>query len=208
MYIYIFGSLVRGELDEFSDVDLILISDESSLNVDTNKYSIYSTLRVKELFAEGNPFAWHLYYESVLVFSKDVDFIKSIGKPNKYNNCKNDLIKFKNLFDESIFSIKENELSLIFDLAMIFLSIRNFATCYSLDKYDQPIFSRNSFEKLFDFPLLIEPEIKSMLMMARMSSTRGINIDIKEESLNKLFSDLERIKSWFNEILAEYENRI
>lgn len=208
MHIYIFGSIVRGELDEFSDVDLILISDEHLAKIDSSKYSIYTTSRIKELFSEGNPFAWHLYYESVLVFGKDYDLLKTIGPPQKYTNCKKDLIKFKNLFDQSIASIKENNLSIVFDLAMIFLAIRNFATCYSLDKYKKPIFSRNSFEKLPDHPLTLDSEIKSLLMTARMSSTRGVNIEINEELINKMFNELDLIVNWFDKILNEYENRI
>lgn len=208
MHIYIFGSIVRGELDEFSDVDLILISDEHLEKIDSSKYSIYTTSRIKELFSEGNPFAWHLYYESVLVFGQDYDLLKTIGPPQKYTNCKNDLIKFKNLFEQSIASIKENNLSIVFDLAMVFLAIRNFATCYSLDKYKKPIFSRNSFEKLPDHPLTLDSEIKSLLMTARMSSTRGINIEINEELINKMFNELDLIVNWFDKILNEYENRI
>lgn len=206
--VYIFGSVVRGEIDQYSDIDLLLISDESIENIDPNKYSIYSPERIKELYVEGNPFAWHLYYESKLVYSSEQDFLLSLGKPSHYTNCKSDLLKFKKLFDDSIISIDENDFSLIFDLAMIFLAIRNFATCYTLGSYEKPIFSRLTFEKLHDYPLKLDETIKEILMMSRISSTRGIEYSIQDKSLSLLKLSFSKIENWFNEILANYESRI
>ncbi len=208
-YIYIFGSLVRGEIDQYSDTDLLLISNNTLKNVDSNKFSLYTPDRIKELYDEGNPFAWHLYFESKLVYSSsECDFLSQIGKPSDYRNCKNDLLKFKNLFDDSIASIKENDYSLTFDLAMIFLAIRNFATCYTLGCYKRPIFSRLAFEKLDDYPLILDDRIKELLMMSRISSTRGIDYIIKEEYLSLFKLDSARIDEWFNKIMRKYESRI
>ncbi|KMQ61562.1 hypothetical protein ACM46_16270 [Chryseobacterium angstadtii] len=206
--IYIFGSVVRGEVDQYSDIDLLLITDEFTDNINANKYSIYTPERIKELYIEGNPFAWHLYYESKIVYSSGQDFLIGLGKPAKYNNCKSDLIKFKKLFDDSIISIQSNDFSLIFDFAMIFLAIRNFATCYTLSFYTNPIFSRKAFERLYDYPLKLDERVKELLMMSRISSTRGINYDIKEEYLSLFNMEVQKIESWFNEILENYESRV
>lgn len=206
--VYIFGSEVRGEIDQYSDVDLLLISDESLQNIDPNKYSIYNPKRIKELYTEGNPFAWHLFYESKLVYTSGKDFLLSLGKPSAYTNCKSDLLKFKKLFDDSIISIRQNDFSIIFDLAMIFLAIRNFATCYTLGCYEKPIFSRLTFEKLYDYPLKLDDKVKDLLMMSRISSTRGINYSLKDNNLSLFESDLNKIENWFNEILVNYESRI
>jgi hypothetical protein len=207
--IYIFGSMVRGEIDQYSDIDLLLISDESTKNVDPDKYSIYSPERVKELYDEGNPFAWHLFYESRLVYSSEnEDFLNKLGKPFKYSNCKPDLLKFKRLFDDSKVSIHENDFSIVFDLSMIFLAIRNFATCYTLGNYETPIFSRLTFEKLTDYPLILDDDIKDILMMSRLSSTRGIDYSFDDKFLTLLELNLYRIENWFNEILLNYESRV
>jgi hypothetical protein len=206
--LYIFGSVIRGEIDQYSDIDLLLITDETINNIDPNKYSIYSPERIKQLYAEGNPFAWHLYYESKLVFSSGIDFLHGLGMPLRYTNCKSDLLKFKRLFDDSIASINENEFSLVFDLSMIFLAIRNFATCYTLGNYERPIFSRTAFEKLHDYPLILDEEIKELLMMSRISSTRGIDYSIKNKSLSLFKLNLGKIENWFNEILVNYESRV
>lgn len=206
--IYVFGSVVRGEVDQYSDIDLLLISDESLQNIDPNKYSIYSPERIKELYSEGNPFAWHLYYESKLIYSEQYDFLLSLDKPSYYTNCKSDLLKFKKLFDDSMASIHENDFSIIFDLAMIFLAIRNFATCYTLGCYEKPIFSRLAFEKLFDYPLKLDDKVKDLLMMSRISSTRGIKYSLEDKTLSLFELNVSKIENWFNEILVNYESRI
>lgn len=53
--IYIFGSVVRGEIDQYSDTDLLLITDETLNFVDLEKYSLYTPTRIKEMYVEGNP---------------------------------------------------------------------------------------------------------------------------------------------------------
>ena len=206
--VYIFGSIVRGEIDQYSDIDLLLISDESMQNIDPNKYSIYTPKRIKQLYTEGNPFAWHLYYESKLVYTSEEDFLLNLGKPSDYVNCKSDLLKFKTLFEDSKASIQEDNFSIVFDLSMIFLAIRNFATCYTLGYYETPIFSRLTFEKLADYPLKLDNEIKEILMMSRISSTRGIEYVLEDKSLTLLESNLDKIEKWFNEILVSYESRV
>lgn len=70
MHIYVFGSLCRGELDNKSDIDILIISDEK-FGSEYNKYSVYSYEKIRELWLDGNPFAWHLYLESKLVFSSE-----------------------------------------------------------------------------------------------------------------------------------------
>ena len=81
MYLYIFGSACRGELDENSDIDMLAIHDEKekTYHLDGNKISIYSERKIKEIWDMGNPFAWHLHYESKLIYSpNDIDFLKNL----------------------------------------------------------------------------------------------------------------------------------
>lgn len=206
--IYVFGSVVRGEIDQYSDVDLLLITDEKIEDIDPNKYSIYTPQRIQQMYKEGNPFAWHLYYESKLIFTDEINYLKELGKPNKYSNCLVDLHKFRDLFLDSLNSIQEDEYSLVFDLSMIFLSLRNFATCYSLSKMERPVFSRNSFERIGNKSLKIDERVKKLLMLARISSTRGINTYISNEDLELVFLEVKKMKSWFNQILNDYESGV
>jgi hypothetical protein len=206
MHIYIFGSYVRGEIDTFSDVDLLQIlqkNEESDL--DKNKFSIYYLDRLLELWNEGNPFAWHLYYESKLIFSSDDnDLLRSLGEPAKYNNLESDLKKFYILFNESLHSYKNSNNSKIFDLSMIFLAIRNFATCFSLGKLNKANFSRDSALRLGKLSLNVSNECFLILQRARILSTRG-NCDlINEEEFNKINLNLNEISIWFEQLYKDY----
>lgn len=109
MYIYAFGSICRGEVDFYSDIDLIAISENQSRisGLDPNKFSIYSEKRLKEYWKSGNPFAWHLYQESRLIYSlHGHDLIREWGKPSRYTKGLDDLRKFHNIFLDSIKQIE------------------------------------------------------------------------------------------------------
>ena len=77
MHVYAFGSLCRGEIRPDSDIDLLAIVDGYDSRFDQNVFSIYSYTRLAELWNEGNPFGWHLFLESRLIFSADgSDFLQ------------------------------------------------------------------------------------------------------------------------------------
>lgn len=204
MYIYIFGSICRGEIDKQSDIDLLAVVEngEDKSNLDINKFSVYTVKRLKEMWQEGNPFAWHLFIESKLVFSNNhSDLFKTWGKPNLYSQLKRDLEKFSNLFNESIKSINESKSSIIFDLSMIFLAIRNFASCYSLGHLNDFNFSRYSALNLKSNKLKISGKSYEILERARILSTRGIGELITKKEAEMVLSELDIIKAWFLRIL-------
>ena len=71
MHIYAFGSVCRGEIDIDSDIDLLAIVDRDDSRFNTDIYSIYSCKEIAELWAKGNPFAWHLATESRMIYASD-----------------------------------------------------------------------------------------------------------------------------------------
>ena len=143
-HIYAFGSVCRGEVDFSSDIDLLACLSMPQQEYDPEKFSIYSHDRIQELWLEGNPFSWHLYLESKLIYSSDnSDFISDLGKPLKYSKALEDCTKFNLLFLESYQSLTKSNVSAVFHLSCMFLATRNFATCYSLGA-GKPIFSRQS----------------------------------------------------------------
>lgn len=205
MFIYAFGSLCRGEIDEYSDVDLLAVingSDNSPL--DTHKFSVYQEKRMFQLWEEGNPFAWHLHTESKLIFSNNTeDLFEKWGEPNTYDNMEADLKKFSDLFYESCKSLKGIKQSDIFDLSMLFLSIRNFASCYSLGFLNDFNFSRNSALKLKSDKLIISDECYSILERARILSTRGSGDLINDNEINTVLKEIDNISNWFQSILKK-----
>jgi hypothetical protein len=181
MHIYAFGSVCRGDVSAYSDVDLLAIVESDDSRFDPNVYSIYSYKRIKELWEEGNPFAWHLALESRLLFSSDgADYLKVLGNPKPYRHCVRDCEKFRALFREGYESVVAGNSSVVFDLSAIFLSIRNLASCFSLGVTDRPNFSRSSALCLGTRSLLLPQDSYRVLERARILCTRGQGANIME----------------------------
>ncbi len=206
MHIYAFGSIVRGEISTDSDVDLLAVVDRYEPRFDPDIFSIYSYRRLGELWVEGNPFAWHLSLESKLLYSQDgSDVLAELGQPCKYNGCLRDCEKFLRLFQDAQKSILSGSNSIVFDLSTVFLSIRNFASCFSLGVSDRPDFSRHSSVRLGDHSIPISKECYATLERARILSTRGCGSILIRGDVTKVIRELDTIRQWMNDLLKRVE---
>ena len=204
MHIYGFGSICRGEVDQNSDVDLLSLVDRFDPRFDPSIFSIYSYGKIECIWAEGNPFAWHLHIESKLLYSQDgIDFIKELGKPSKYNQGRIDCDKFREIFNRALRALEEGTMSQVFELSNMFLAIRNFATCYSLQFSDEPDFSRYSALRLKNGPVPIRHEIFEILERARILSTRGAGTLLSKSEILSVIEEAFRADDWMNELLAK-----
>lgn len=203
-HLYAFGSLCRGELDELSDIDLLacVATQEEARQVDSSRFSVYTYERIRALWIEGNPFAWHLYLESRLLYSPDgADFIRSLGAPHAYQRVHTDCAKFLRLFEESAAALRSERDSKVFHLSCIFLAARNFATCLSFLR-GMPIFSRRS-------PLKLEPRLPigeaefDLLIRARVLSTRGAGPTLTPTEISMAAATCSDIQSWMESLLPE-----
>ncbi|MBJ2108364.1 MULTISPECIES: nucleotidyltransferase domain-containing protein [Proteus] len=200
MHIYAFGSICRGEVDSFSDVDMLAIVSGRNERFNPKDYSIYSYERINELWKEGNAFAWHLFLESKLIYSHDsIDYLRNLGKPSNYNSGLTDCEKFLEIFISAKNSIETSVLTEIFDLSSVFLSIRNFATCFSLDCSVRPDFSRNSARSLGIHSIPICDLTYQLLERARVLSTRGAGEILNTDDIKQVKSQLGLIESWMRE---------
>lgn len=206
MHIYVFGSICRGDFSVDSDVDLLALVEGRDPRLDPDKFSIYSYNRIRELWASGNAFAWHLALESKLIYSEDGgDFLKGLGMPSEYVSAAEDCCRFQELFESALLSVQEGTPSLVFELSTIFLAIRNIATCYSLALMPSPTFGRDSARKLGPRSIPISDTVYSILMRARLLSTRGLGDDIVGVDTSKLVDALEGCRIWVNELCVETE---
>lgn len=202
MHFYAFGSICRGEIDRSSDIDLLACITGPNPDIDTDKFSVYQHDRLGCLWAEGNPFAWHLHLESRLLFSSDgVDFIASLGVPAAYKTVAEDCGKFARLFSDSLDQLLQSRVSATFNLSCMFLGIRNLATCYSLWR-GHPVFSRRS-PLLIDAPLSMDEEAFGVLTRARVLSTRGIGDALSDEEVMLALRAVPAIQAWMSQLLAE-----
>jgi hypothetical protein len=201
-HIYAFGSICRGEIDPASDIDLLACVDTANKMFDPDKFSIYSYDKIRDLWYEGNPFAWHLYLESKLLFSADgSDFIVDLGCPSDYKKCFEDCNRFYMLFLESQYSLDSSNNSAIFHLSCMFLAARNFAACYSLGS-GHPVFSRSS-------PLIIERKVPismadfNLYERARLLSTRGYGEVLTDSQVERAKAVAPIFVEWMSELLEE-----
>lgn len=202
MHIYAFGSVCRGEVDSSSDIDMLAIVNGYDSRFNPSDYSIYSYERINDLWKQGNPFAWHLFLESKLVYSQDeIDHLRSIGEPSAYKSGIADCEKFREIFLSAKNSIENSDLTEIFDLSSVFLAVRNFATCYSLHSKINPDFSRNSARNLGARSIPIDEPTYTLLERSRVLCTRGLGEILSQNEIDKAKIALSEIDSWMMDIL-------
>ncbi|MBR9884377.1 MAG: nucleotidyltransferase [Oceanospirillales bacterium] len=209
MHIYAFGSVCRGEVDISSDIDMLAIVNGYDSRFNPSDYSIYSYERIQDLWKQGNPFAWHLFLESKLVYSQDgIDHLKSIGEPSAYKSGITDCENFREIFLSAKNSIDGSDLTEIFDLSSVFLAVRNFATCYSLHNEISPDFSRNSARNLGNHSIPIDASTYSLLERSRVLCTRGLGEILSSTEIDTAKQTLGEIDSWMLGILKIMKNDI
>lgn len=173
LHIYAFGSICRGEIAPGSDVDLLAVSSGGSNDLSRSMFSIYSHSKIRTIWREGNPFAWHLHIESRLIHSSDgADFISTLGSPATYAKAREDCKRFLTIYRQALVSLQHDRASAIFDLSAAFLGLRNFATCFLLGR-GRSDFSRGAALNLIcDMP---HGDLSAyrVLERARLLCTRG-----------------------------------
>lgn len=208
MHIYAFGSLCRGEVDTCSDVDLLALVDGHDSRFDPQQFSIYGYSRIRTLWRQGNPFAWHLYLESRLIFADEGgDFLRELGPPKEYNQALTDCRRFVEIFDVAMVSLHETSATQVFDLSIVFLAIRNIATCYSLQVGVRPTFSRHSARELAGMSLDITENVYAILERARVLSTRGVGDGLSPDEVDLANTASHQIRDWMNRLLRSLEER-
>lgn len=201
MHLYAFGSLCRGEVDLSSDVDLLAIVEGKDLSFDKQVFSIYSYRRIREIWSQGNPFVWHLYLEARLLFSDDQsDFLREMGEPAPYLRGMEDCHRFYSIFEVAKEKLEGCLANSVFELSNVFLSIRNFATCYSLEFSKTPSFSRFSALKLEEDSIDFEDAHLEVLETCRILSTRGHGEAPSEESIKAVIKELPRVEEWMQKL--------
>lgn len=214
-HIYAFGSICRGDISLDSDVDLLAVITGHDARFDPHVFSIYGPARLMALWKEGNPFAWHLHSESKLLFaSNKTDLIADLGCPAPYTAAEKDCFKFYSLFCEALNCFVDSLGSRTFDLSIMFLSVRNFSTCFQLGVAGVLDFARDSARRMKQHGLTVSEATYATLERARLLATRGRGTHLSDFHTEELVADLVSIAESMRRLshatfgIEEFINRV
>jgi hypothetical protein len=211
---YIFGSVGRSDHDDLSDLDVLAIVRNGTGKVDNAvvismipndlrkmKVSIswYGGDRLREMFRNGELFAWHLYKEAIPL-SDPNNFIKNLGPPSDYRDARVDIASFQKVMRGIPAQLSNNRNNAIYEAGLIYVCLRNIAMAASSDLCNAPDFSRYSPFRLPQVrPCPISIEEYEALMNCRMAGQRGIRPpeNVNEATVINIF---ERLSPWVEEL--------
>lgn len=206
LHLYAFGSICRGEISDGSDVDLLAVTSGGANELSRSTFSIYSHEKIRQIWREGNPFAWHLHLESRLIYSSDnQDFVHSLGCPAIYAHARDDCERFQAIFTKAAASAQKDHDSVVFDLSAAFLGLRNFASCLLLGR-GSPNFSRGVALTLMADPAPVSIETYRILERARLLCTRGHGQVISGGEIQKAIEGLPKLEDWMSGLIEGITN--
>lgn len=209
----IFGSYARGDSDQLSDHDVLVVTDRDArlskdelehLNDEIGlqcSFALYSVDRIKQMHSCGHLFAWHLHLESRKI-TNHLDFIDELGRPCDYNSAKEDIVELHRLLRSISSSLRQSPCNVVYEAGLLYVTSRNIAMSASWFSPKGLDFSRYSplrlfVDKLSPFPLS-ESEY-NMLIFARNASTRGT--ECPELEYHEVYSTWSKIYEWANGLL-------
>lgn len=197
--LYIFGSAVRGEVSPTSDIDVLAVPLGNRQLEYPASWSVYSPAVIQSYFESGRLFAWHLHLEAKCIHSANpVPYISSLGIPAPYSSARKDIDDLECLLRESLREIQSGTTNLIYELGITYTAIRDIAMSASWALLDRPCFSRDA-PFLLPIPCPISPKTYRGAMLARHSSTRGSDHNIRAAYIAKKLLTAP-ILSWVQDI--------
>lgn len=177
--IRIFGSAARGDADDLSDTDVIVVQGKRTSEPLRKKIEFelssmgpnvsicwYSERTLTAMFRKGHLFAWHLFKESFNPFEAR-DFIDDLKTPHRYTTAGADIRGFQEIIAGIPSSIHTSAGNACYEAGLMFVCCRNVAMIASSYIAGGPYFGRNSPFDLckvtgIEFPLTIEEHTSNM----------------------------------------------
>jgi hypothetical protein len=172
--IFIFGSLVRGEVSSTSDSDVLVIPVDAALrDAYPANWSVYQRGTIRSYFDEGRLFAWHLHLEARCVFSAGPkNWLQVVGTPAPYQGAKDDVLSLTELLSDSLEALRHGTNSEIYELGICYTALRDIAMSASWRQMGKPSFSRDA-PYMLPVPVPVSRDAYVRAMGARHYSTRG-----------------------------------
>lgn len=198
--LYIFGSIIRGEVTLTSDVDVLVIPlDQQARESYPPSWSIYSFETLKDYYKQGRLFAWHLHREARCLYSPlQTNLLAQIGEPAPYSTDREDVDDLYDILIDALSELRNGTESPIYEIGIVHAAVRDIAMSASWKIIGFPCFSRESpYHIPVDFPL--SKETYHAAMLARHHSTRGVKIPINPITIaNEILA--APLEKWVNEV--------
>ncbi|BFT29921.1 nucleotidyltransferase domain-containing protein [Alteromonas sp. D210916BOD_24] len=206
---YVFGSLISGDFDSGSDVDVLVIADNNELKCPKD-WSLYTKSGVRNLYKKGTLFAWHLYQDAVPVSSeaREYDFLREIGPPSHYDSALSEIDELKGIIQSAFLELLDSTPSRIFEVGLIAVAVRDIAMAASVHIVGRFDFSKFAPFKLGKLSLDIPKSLYLNMLSCRRATIRGedlLNIKCPE---NELMQERESITRWIDTVVEKIERKI
>lgn len=187
--VYIFGSVARGDRDPRSDLDLLAVVADGSGKVDEREVyahvpsdlgeldpsiSWYGKRRLGRMFANGELFGWHLYYEAIPLFEVE-RVIVELGRPSPYLGAAADVASFEKILSDIPGQLRASPENAVYELGLVYVCLRNICMAASSNLCARADFSRYSpFHLSGVSKVPITPDEYDLAMSCRMAGQRGL----------------------------------
>lgn len=212
---YIIGSVARGEQDDKSDLDVLVIVEDGRGRVDESAIqqmiprkfdafelgiSWYGKNRILDMFSNGELFSWHIWKEHIVLFEEKDFSLKSLGPPTPYKGALADITSFEKVLSRIPDFLDVCPNNAVYELGLIYVCLRNIAMSASSQIEGVPDFSRYSPFRLAH--LGVVPMSKAhydLAMRCRMAGQRGIEPP-KEVSPALVVECFLQASAWINHL--------
>lgn len=206
---YVFGSLVSGDFDSGSDVDVLVISDDN-LNLCPQNWSVYTKAGIKRLFEKGTLFAWHLYQDAVPISpeARKCDFLREIGPPASYGSANSEISELKSIIESSFSELVDNTPSSVYEVGLIAVAVRDIAMAASIFINGRFNFGKFAPFELSQLSLNIPRELYLKMLSCRRATIRGEILESINSPEKELLRQRENITRWIDEVATRIEGKI
>jgi hypothetical protein len=199
---YAFGSLCRGEPDAGSDLDILVITDQANATKEIPQgWSKYSPMRVRELFARGTLFAWHLYLEAVPLWPRNGQgFVLRVGPPSHYKSARREIRDLRRILIGALAELSRGTPSEVYEFGLVALACRDIAMAASLTINGSFNFSRHAPLRLKQTPFPLTKAKWDYLLACRRATTRGGSFLRNRRTERHIVAEAENLLNWSSKI--------
>ena len=216
---FLFGSVARGDNDENSDTDVLIVYEGDVPSLETREkakstismglgvkcsFAEYTQGHLDSMFSAGHLFTWHLYLEAMPLTPTGSlsETGNTFSRPAPYENALVDASNFGRLANAAHNSLLHGSKSVTYEAGIAYVALRNIGMCLSACFSESFYFSRQSpflLSSLLGIEPSCTPAMYDKLVSARHSSQRGF--DYAQLDRKELMLSISLACDWANKII-------